>query len=68
MYCTNCGSKVGSSAYLTFSLLKKIRLNPKKSELLLKENISSLSLRMAAQQYPFILDYVLRHAPQAKVK
>ena len=58
----------GNSSYLTFSYIKKIKQNPKKFEILLKESISSMSLRMTAQQYPFILDYIIRHVPDAKIK
>lgn len=58
----------GNSTYLTFKYLKKIKRNPKKNEIQLKENISSMTLYMTAQQYPFISDYVIRHAPDAKIK
>ena len=61
------GNGVGST-YLTFSYIKKIKRNPKKSEIMLKESISGLTLRLSVQQYQFVLDYVLKQTPQAKVK
>ena len=56
------------SIFLTFSAIKKIKAIPKKNEIKLKENISSITLRLTAQQYPFVLDYVTRHAPHAVIK
>lgn len=61
------GEGVGST-YLTFSAIKKIKRNPRKYEITLKESISSLTLRMNEQQYEYILDCILRYAPNAKVK
>ena len=56
------------STYLTFSYIKKIKRNPKKHEITLKESISSLTLRMNEQQYEYVLGFILRCAPNAKVK
>lgn len=61
------GNGIGST-YLTFTYIKKIKKNPKKHEITLKESISSLTLRMNEQQYEYVLDYILRCVPNAKVK
>ncbi len=61
------GEGIGS-AYLTFSYIKKVKRNPKKCEIKLKESISSLTIQMTSEQYPFIVDYIIQHAPNAKVK
>ncbi|MEE0875500.1 MAG: zinc ribbon domain-containing protein [Ruminococcus sp.] len=54
--------------FLAFSSVKKIKGNPDKNEIRLKDILSNITLRVSAAQYPFVLDYVIRHAPQAKVK
>ena len=57
-----------NSMRLTFAYVKKIKGTPKKCEIKVSENISSVILYSTPQQYPFILDYLVSHAPNAKVK
>lgn len=61
------GEGIGST-YLTFSFIKKVKRNPKKSEIMLKENISSMTVRMTAEQYPYIEERIIRHVNGAAVK
>lgn len=56
------------STYLTFSYIKKVKLNPKKCEIKLKESISRMTLEMTEEQYPFIAEYIIQHVQGAKVK
>ena len=57
-----------SSSYLMFEPVRIIKGNPKKSEILIKQVLSAMQLCMTPEQYPFVLDYVMRHCPQAKLK
>ena len=57
-----------SSSYLLFEPVRIIKGNPKKSEILVKQVLSAMQLYMTPGQFPFILDFVVKHCPQAKVK
>ena len=61
------GDGVGGNALLLADI-KKIKPNPKKNEIVLREILSTLTLHMTAAQYACILDCVIRSAPNARVK
>lgn len=61
------GEGIGST-YLTISYIKKVKRNPKKSEIMLKENISCMTVRMTAEQYPYVEEYILRQVNDVVVK
>lgn len=56
------------NTFLPVPRIKKIKGNPQKCEIKLREILSNLTLITAPEHYGFVLDYLTRHAPDAQVK
>jgi len=57
-----------NSISVGFAYIKKIKSNPKKGEIKVSENITSITLNVTPQQYDFIFNYIVAHCPNAKIR